>query len=272
MRSAAPRALKSTGAVAAAGALLLAAACAQADDIATDRPDFVESSDVVGKGVFQIETSFAYESDRNDGVRTRVRSTPTLLRYGISDTVELRAETDGYLHERVRAGGVSDTESGAADASIGLKWHLQDGDAAGHRPALALLAHVDLESGSAAFRAPAEVPSLRVVAEWELPGDAAFGVMGGAAYDKDELRDDRYWSGILAATYSRPLIGALRGFVEVAGQALRGERRGGDVVTFDTGVTYALSSDTLVDLSVNLGLNEHTPDRAIGIGFSHRFR
>lgn len=39
----------------------------QEDTIQTDRPDFVESSNVVGKGRFQIETSIAYERDSNSG-------------------------------------------------------------------------------------------------------------------------------------------------------------------------------------------------------------
>ena len=52
------------------GAILMAAvapAHAAADDaIATDRPDFVESSNVVGKGRMQVETSLAM--DRNSDV------------------------------------------------------------------------------------------------------------------------------------------------------------------------------------------------------------
>ena len=48
-----------------------------ADSIATDRPDFVESSDVVGKGRVQIETGLAFESNRTPLEKTRTRSTPT---------------------------------------------------------------------------------------------------------------------------------------------------------------------------------------------------
>lgn len=254
-------------------ALAASAACAEEDDgIATDRPDFVESSQVVGKGVFQLETSYAHERDKSGGFKTTLRSTPTLLRYGVSDTVEIRLESDGALRQKVTGPAGTEKDSGTADASIGLKWHLLDTDDAKGSPSLALLAHLDLDSGSSAFRGAGEVPSARVVAEWDLEGDASFGVMPGVAYQKDEASGKRYWSGILAATYSRPLIGPLRGFVEIAGQALQRKRYGGSVVTFDTGVTYAVDSDTLLDVSINLGLNRHTPDRAIGIGFSRRFR
>jgi len=53
-------------------ALLSPAASAAEEAIATDRPDVVESSDVVGHGRFQIETSVACERDERDGVRTRL--------------------------------------------------------------------------------------------------------------------------------------------------------------------------------------------------------
>ena len=254
-------------------AMAMCAAFADEDnDIATDRPDFVESSQVVGKGVFQLETSYVDERDRSNGTKTTTRSTPTLLRYGVSNSVEMRLATDGAMHEKVTGSGRSDKVCGAADASIGLKWHVHDGDDAEGQPSLALLMQVDLDSGSSAFRGAGDVPSARVVAEWDLEGDASFGVMPGVTYQKDDASGERYWSGILAATYSRPLAGALRGFVEIAGQELKTKRHGGNVVTFDTGVTYAVDSDTLLDVSINVGLNRHTPDRAIGIGFSRRFR
>ncbi|MEO3690564.1 transporter [Roseateles paludis] len=267
------RAARLCGAAAmAVASLVLQPAWADDEGLSTDRPDFVESSNVVGKGVFQIETSLAHERDRSGGVKTSVRSTPTLLRYGLSEALELRLESDGLLRQSVTDSSGVARARGTADASLGLKWHVRDGDEGSRKPALALLAHLDLDSGSAAFRAPGKVPSLRLVAEWELPGDASFGVMPGMAYAVNDTTGQRYWSGILAATYSRPLVGALRGFVELAGQALRSKRNGGNVVTFDAGLTYAIDLDTQLDFSVNLGTNRQTPDRALAIGFSRRFR
>lgn len=263
----------------AAAALLAATALApstafaeEEDELSTDRPDFVESSNVVGKGVFQVETSLAFERDHRDGITSRTRSTPTLLRYGVGQDVEIRLESEGLLRQEVTGGSVSTTDTGTADASIGAKWRIRAADEGGGQPGLAVLAHIDLDSGSAAFRAAGKVPSLRLVAEWELPGDASFGVMPGVFYGKDDAGGQRYWGGILAATYSRELAGSLRGFVEIAGQQLRSTRHGGNVVTFDTGLVYAIDRDTQLDFSINVGLNQHTPDRTLAVGFSRRFR
>jgi hypothetical protein len=248
------------------------AAAEDADAISTDRPDFVESSNVVGKGVFQVETSLSYERDRSNGATSRTRSTPTLLRFGVTEDLELRVESDGLIRQVVSDNGATTTQSGTADTSLGAKWRFRAADEASGQAALAVLAHVDLDSGSRAFRGAGKVPSLRFVAEWELPGDASVGVMPGIFYGKDEASRNRYWGGILAATYSRPLTAATRGFIELAGQELRSNRHGGNVISFDTGVAYAIDSETQLDFSINFGLNERTPDRTLSVGFSRRFR
>ena len=88
-----------------------------ADSITTDRPDFVESSDVVGRGRVQIETGLGFERNEADGLKTRTRSTPTLLRLGFRDDMEFRVETDGLLRTRTQdqATGLTQTERGTAD-------------------------------------------------------------------------------------------------------------------------------------------------------------
>jgi hypothetical protein len=50
------------------------------DDIVTDRPDVSESSEVVGKGLLQVETSVVSLRDDLAGTRLHVLNTPTLLR------------------------------------------------------------------------------------------------------------------------------------------------------------------------------------------------
>src|SRR5262245_3091965 len=89
-------------ALAVAASALCATAARAEEPIATDRPDFVESADVVGDGRFQIETGLSYERSRANGQTSRGRATPLLLRYGVGDTLELRLETDGLLRASVR--------------------------------------------------------------------------------------------------------------------------------------------------------------------------
>lgn len=241
----------------------LAAHAADEEPMATDRPDVVESSNVVGKGRFQIETSFASESDKVNGVKTTLRGTPTLFRYGISENTELRLETDGFLRE---SGG----EHGFADVSLGLKWHTHDGDDAKGLPSVAWLFHADIDSGSSHFRGHGVRPSVRMVAEWELPSDWSLGVMPGVLSDTNE-EGNGYVAGSLAAVVGKSWTDDFRTYVEVAGHQLTSAKNGGSVITYDLGMAYLITPTMQVDTAVSFGANDRSPDQQWTVGFSIKF-
>lgn len=253
-----------------ATALLVLSGSGQAQEdeaIVTDRPDFVESSDVVGAGRFQLETSIAQERSRGNGLRSRLRSTPTLLRLGVSETLELRLETEGWLHLREDGPEGTQRRRGMADTALGLKWHWQDGDEASGRPGTAWLLHLDGPTGSREFRGQGWRPSLRLVAEWELAGGWSAGVMPGLFRERDE-QGRRYWGGILAGVLGRQLGEGLRGFVELAGQQLAPKRHGGQVWTADTGLAWQLQPWLQLDLALFRGLTRESPDWGWTLGLS----
>lgn len=253
-----------------AGAHIQVQAAEAESAIATDRPDFVESSVVVGRGVFQLETSLAYERDRRGGGDVKSWTTPTLLRFGITDTLELRLETDAFTSQRSITNGQGANVAGFADVSLGVKWHIGD-EAESGRPSTALLFHVDIDSGSAEFRRNGLAPSVRGVAEWSLSGGFSLGAMAGVVWDRAE-NSENFQSGILAVTVGKTFTDHLRGFVELAGRSLAKQQYGGNTVTFDAGLAYALDRDTQWDVAIAVSTNRETPDHALTVGFSKRFR
>jgi Putative MetA-pathway of phenol degradation len=242
------------------------------DQIQTDRPDFVESSNTVGKGRFQIETSVAYESDKNSDARSRTFSTPTLLRLGLADDWEFRFETDGRLSQRVEDLSTHQTDhaNGYADFALGFKWHQDDGDEKTMAPSTAWLFHLDMPAGSKAFLSHQVRPSLRYVAEWELANDYSMGVMPGLIYEVNDT-GDRYWAGIFGLVVGKSFSDKFRGFVEFGGQSITSRRNGGSQLTFDIGVAYLLNDLVQLDLLYNRGLNQYTPDDNIGLGLSVKY-
>lgn len=257
-----------------AGAALCAAeACAQSRDSAplqTDRPDFVESSNVVGPGRVQLETSVAFERTRSQGVTETVRTTPTLIRIGTARDWEIRLETDGYTKQQLQvdATGERSRNQGYADLSIGAKWHLRDGD--GMAPSLALLVHADLDSGSASVRGNGIRPSVRMVAEWELPAGWSVGLMPGIAYEKtDDGR--RFYQGIWGMVAGKAWTDRLRTFAEFAAPAIAGSRYGAAFSTYNVGAAYLLSDDCQLDISMQQGATRNAPERAWSLGLSTRF-
>lgn len=208
-------------------------AFAAEDTIATDRPDFVESSNVVGRGRLQVETSLLLERDRSEGARARVLSTPTLLRIGAGDSVELRVETDGrgIAHDNAAGGGRS-TTAAWTDTAIGLKWHVADGG--GALPSVGVLLHADLASGSAPVRGQGVRPSLRMVGEWEFADGMSLGLMPGVGAERNEA-GARYRYGILGIVAGKELSERVRGFAEIAMPQIARVRDGGTQASFDLG-------------------------------------
>ncbi|MDN3921823.1 transporter [Roseateles violae] len=250
-------------------ALLLQAGPARAEEaLVTDRPDFVESSDVVGRGRLQLETSLAGERSTANGVHVKGLATPTLLRLGVAEDWELRLETEGWRRETSSGGGAS--EQGFADLALGAKWHWRDGDAERGLPGLAWLLHVDLASGSAAFRGAGTRPSLRLSAEWDLPAGYNLGLMPGLYHDHNEAGHG-FVGGILALSLGRQFSAALHAFVELAGQQLAADKNGGQQISFDTGLSYLLGDSLQIDAAIFCGLNKRTPQLQWTAGVSKRF-
>ena len=271
--TAANHTLKRMAVLAGALAALVGPLAARAGEaMSTDRPDFVESSDVVGRGRVQIETGYVSERSAAGGIKSRTQTTPTLLRFGVSDALELRVETEGFVRSRTQdpASGTTRRERGFSDVSLGVKWHTQEADEKTGTPGLAWLWHVDIDSGSRAFRGQGLRPSLRAVAEWDLPNDFSVGVMPGLVADMN-TEGKRFFAAILAVTLSKELAPRWHGFVELAGQRLASRRNGGSVVTFDTGVACLLSDSLQLDFSVAHGLTSYSPDFQWGVGVSVRF-
>jgi hypothetical protein len=239
------------------------------DEIVTDRPDVSESSEVVGKGRYQVETSVVSLRDDAAGARLRVVNTPTLLGIGLAETVELRVETDGYT--RLRAEGSAPARaSGMADTALGVKWHMQDGDDDDFVPSVAWLLHADFSTGAKAFRGQGVRPSLRVVAEWELPQGWSVGAMPGVFSDKNEV-GERYTAGLLAVVLGKEFTPQWRGFVEFAGEQFASARHGGNVTSWDAGVAWMVNKDVQLDFSISRGISQSAVDASAGVGLSVRY-
>jgi hypothetical protein len=237
--------------------------------ISTDRPDFVEASTTVGAGRFQFETSLAFERNSGSGTTSKLWSAPTLLRFGVGERWELRLESGVFARERVETPLGDSTEEGLTDTAVGAKWHVRPAGTDGKIPSIGMLFHVDVDSGDSEFRGEGLRPSVRVVGEWELPHDLAFGVMSGLIYDQDD--SGRFTAGILGVVLARGWTEKLRSFVEVSFPQIASDDHGGNVITYDVGAAYLLSPTWQVDAAVIVGANDDSPDTGFTVGLSALF-
>lgn len=252
-------------------ALTLLTPLAQAEEedvIVTDRPDVVESSFTVGKGRFQIEAGFGIATDkRTPGTKETAQFIPTLLRYGATENLEIRLETENHQKIKSETAGVTNSINGMSDIALGIKWHSHDPQ--GMMPSVAWIAHVDLPTGAAAFKGRGARPSLRTVMEWEFANEISVGIMPGIISQTNAT--DRYVAGILVGTVGKEWTEKFRTFVEIAGQEIATAKNGGSYVTFDFGGAYLVNNTLQLDASVQLGANDNTPNQSWAIGVSKKF-
>lgn len=254
----------------------LAAAGARAGDedtVSSDRPSVAESAQVVGKGRFQLETGLQWERQRDADLHTRTLSTPTLLRFGLGASTELRIETEGrtVIHASEPGNGPLPTVAGYADTELGIKWRLaaQQEQGLGGMPSLGVLLHAALPSGSRALRGHGLRPSLRVPAEWEMAGGYSLGLMPGLGVDSDD-EGKRYAYGIIAAELDKEFNERMHGFVELAAPQIARASHGGTQVLVDAGLAWLVNKDCQLDVFLAQGLNRRTPGLALGFGLTLR--
>lgn len=243
------------------------------EPLKTDRPDFVESSETVGKGRVHLETSFLSQRERDAGDRRHTYSMPTMLRVGVGEDLELRIETEGRSveHTRDKESGERSTTAGYADASVGFLWHVMDGE--GRRPSLGLILDATLPTGSNSLRGKGLRPALRVVGEWELPNEMELGVMPGIFVAHEEENDrttPRHGYGLFGIVLDKAFNERLHGLVELSLPRIAHVRHGGTQASFDIGATYLLSKDCQLDTLFSRGLNHRTPYASWTVGLSFR--
>jgi len=250
----------------------VAAGAQEKDRISSDRPDFLTGPDVVGKGRFQIETGPLVQRDDAAGqTRTRTLMTPTLLRLGVSDKVELQLETDGRVRERETDLPTQTTvyEQGYADTALAVKWHAREGTADG-APGIGWVFQAKMPSGSRAFRGKGVRPGVLGAFEWELSNDMDLAVNAGLTYDNIEA-EGRFLSATLGAGLGRALTQRLAVAAEIVAQQIAQKKYGGNVAIFDVGVTYLLTRNVLLDALVGGGLTDESPKYLFTVGISVRF-
>src|SRR5690606_24129946 len=131
--------------------------------LASDRPDFTESSSVVGQGVWQLETGYTYAREDGPDFATFHSYPEALLRVGIvAEWFELRI---GWTALQESAAGAR-TDGGSDDMFVGTKTALTQQQ--GWMPEVAFLTELKLPTGSSEFTADEVLPKGGFIYGWEL--------------------------------------------------------------------------------------------------------
>lgn len=245
-------------------------AAAQDDEVVTDRPDQSESTSIVGRGVFQLETGIGIERDESAfAVEEKVEWGSSLLRYGLSDRFELRLAFAAHTSSSYETATEKFESDGLADPELGFKLRLKEGD--GLAPAIALLVATTLPVGDDELTSDRYDPTLRLAFDHDLTDTLGLGwnvgVYRESGYGPDG--EDHEDFALYSASLGVSIDERWGTFYELFGTIALGDEAD-DAHSFDTGITYMVNDNLQVDIAAGVGINGEAPDTFVGLGISWR--
>ena len=233
-------------------------------EFSADRPGFAEATDTVPTRSFQIEGGFLVDADTaDDGTVHRLLVPQTLLRVGLTQRIELRLGSDGYVWQRTGSSNASSRVEGLSDLVVGTKIRLRE--ARSWRPALAIVAAVSLPTGASALTSSGADPLVKLDWSGTLPDD--FGLGGSLAIGSRTVGSDRQTTNALSIGLTHGLPASLDGFVEIYRLGASGDEASW---TVDGGVSRLLGTRTQVDLSGGHTVNRNSHYWFVSGGISVR--
>jgi hypothetical protein len=244
--------------------------------IETDRPDFTESPNVVPKGALQVETGFIWENDEqsfiglgvlNNLSEKNITVNTTLLRYGLTDNIELRFNTSFSNNREILnsafTGGQDFTTDrvGFSSSFVGFKTNLYKNN----KVSIGFLGHIyipELASGDFVKAGGQKIaPEFLIPLTYDITDKFGIAVQYGLTWDG--FSPNPTTSYTLALGYG--ITEKLSAYVEPYGFLTN---NGEEVHLINGGFTYLINDNFQLDLTGGFGLNEPAPDNFINCGAS----
>lgn len=222
-------------------------------ELVSDRPDFTESAEVVGKGIMQTESGFARESIGGDAPERSITGPFPLFRIGVSKRVELRFGSDGYTWQRFRTAEGEQKLWGVSDQSFGAKVKLFD--AKGWRPDFAVIAAVSAPIGHRDFTSGGYDPEVKLCWAHDMP--AGFALSGNFNFSSATDPLGRLFQRAMSASAGHDLVAGFAGYWEYYNISL--DRDAGSASIFNSGVTHMIGKNAQLDFSVGKTVTGNLP-------------
>ena len=221
---------------------LLISSASFSQKIITDRPDQTEAASTIPKGSFQIEMGFVASSKEHNTLNS-FAGPSTLLRYGLTDKIELRFFNQYEAH-KLELFDETNKESGFSDIELGAKVQLFKKE--GAYTEIAFLSHAIIPTAKDELSNNKMGTINKLSISHSLSNNVGLGYNIGYNY-VGQIHSFTY-SAALGVSFTNKF----GGYIEPYG--VYGEQ-GFFESYFDAGLTYLLSDDFQVDASYGSGLN-----------------
>lgn len=252
--------------------------------IASDRPGFATGATTLASGTLQAELGYGYTAqnfsnpvldEAIDGRKSIHSLGQLLLRYGVTNAVEVRANVGSYgLSEEptgvtVQPGDVApntELDGGYNGAALEAKARLFRGPTA----TLSVFSSTSVPLGSGPFEVPDERARQTVLAllDGALGQNLTLTINAGPSfYWSAGEQDDRLFTAVFIPTLSVSINERTGGYVGYAGEY----SEGANATFVETGLTYLVTPDTQVDVNGGLRADDNQDAFFLGLGLAHRF-
>jgi hypothetical protein len=246
--------------------LLLFASGARAEtprDFCPDRPGLGTPPCTIERGRFAAELGLV-DWTHDDG-EDDIAAGDVLVRYGLTDRLEMQIGWTAYTHVRTP----SDSFSGTGDVFVALRQNLHNPDGSGF--SVAVMPYAILPTASNGVGAGDWGAGVLVPVSYELPGRIELELTAEADAAVDEDGDGRHFAYGAILGLDVPVSDAVEATVELSA------RRDRDPAGATTELLAGLSADwkptdnLQLDVGANAGLNRESPDLELYVGVARRF-
>jgi hypothetical protein len=253
-------------------ALIASPAGAQLRDFCPDRPGLGTPPCTLDRGHVAIELGAVdWTMSRQAGVREdRIGAGETLVRYGVSDSLEVQLGWQGAAYVRQRASGEpAHHHTGVGDVTLAMRGNLRNPDGSGL--SVALMPFVTLPTGGRAIGERDWTAGLIVPVSYELSHDVQLAFTGEADAAADAQGSGHHLAYSGTAGLSASLVKDLDATLELAIQ--RDEVPGDAATALLSGISLAWTPSEAVQLDggANIGLDADSPDLELYVGVAKRF-
>jgi hypothetical protein len=233
------------------------------DIIRSSRPGQSFTPYSVGENVFQIQSGVNFNGfdETNSNVDGNGAFLVALVRYGITETIEVRSEFQ-FNRDQTNMGTDKEVLDGFSAWNIGMRFNVLNPEDV-TKPALGFQVDLSINAVSSDFNADRVAPRLLLLHSQALNPWLGLTTNWGVAWNgNDEIPRGFY---TLAFTF------ALSDKWSVLAENY-GEIENSDFDTrFDTGLAYLVNNDLQLDLGMGYGKNDKVSDYFIDAGVSIRF-
>lgn len=230
----------------------------------TDRPDQTECPFIVPKKHFQMEIGFVFQHDKiriDDLEESQILYPSSLLKYGLSENCELRLVVEN-TKINFKEIGKNSTQTGINPIQFGFKVRILKEKKI--LPESSFIFHLGVpDLASPNFKTTYLIPKFRFTFQHNLTKIWYVAYNLGIEWNGENAQNTKIYTLTTGATFGQ----SLGAYIELYGflpDDNKSDHR------FNSGFTYYLKPNFMVDISVGVGISKISPNMYAGIGCSFR--